>query len=64
VYQQLREGSLVEIELADAGAEQLSVWAVMPTRRYVPARVRVFLELLEAELARLAGQGGSASAAL
>jgi len=63
VYQQLREGSLVEIELSDAGAEQLSVWAVMPTRRYVPARVRVFLELLEAELARLAGQGGSAPAA-
>ncbi|MFJ4158164.1 LysR family transcriptional regulator [Pseudomonas sp. NPDC089752] len=51
VYQQLRDGSLVEIELADAGAEQLSVWAVMPTRRYVPARVRVFLELLESDLA-------------
>lgn len=55
VYQQLRDGSLVEIELADAEAEKLSVWAVMPTRRFVPARVRVFLDLLEAELAGLAG---------
>ncbi|MFK0310726.1 LysR family transcriptional regulator [Pseudomonas sp. NPDC090233] len=53
VYEQLRDGTLVEIELADAGAEQLSVWAVMPTRRYVPARVKVFLELLESELAAL-----------
>jgi DNA-binding transcriptional LysR family regulator len=53
VYQQLRDGTLVEVELADAEMEQLAVWAVMPTRRYVPARVRVFLEMLEAELAVL-----------
>ncbi|MFJ4346247.1 LysR substrate-binding domain-containing protein [Pseudomonas sp. NPDC089401] len=53
VYQQLREGTLVAIELADAGMEQLAVWAVMPTRRFVPARVRVFLEMLEAELSSL-----------
>jgi len=53
VYQQLRDGALVEIELADATMEQLAVWAVMPTRRYVPARVKVFLEMLEAELGLL-----------
>lgn len=51
VLAQLRDGSLVEIELADAAMEQLSVWAVTPSRRHVPSRVRVFLEMLEAEMA-------------
>jgi len=51
VYRQLREGSLVSIELEDAAMEDLSVWAVMPTRRYVPTRVKVFLAALERELA-------------
>ncbi|MGO4380440.1 LysR family transcriptional regulator [Pseudoduganella sp. RAF53_2] len=50
VYRQLREGSLVSIELEDAAMEDLSVWAVMPTRRYVPTRVKVFLAALEREL--------------
>ncbi|MBI6884977.1 LysR family transcriptional regulator [Pseudomonas putida] len=50
VFMQLKDGSLVEIELSDAGMEQLSVWAVTPTRRFVPMRVRIFLEALEAEL--------------
>ena len=31
--------------------EQLAVWAITPTRRYVPRRVKVFLDALEAELA-------------
>ncbi|WP_165645991.1 LysR family transcriptional regulator [Bordetella bronchiseptica] len=57
VCKQLADGSLVAIELADASMEELSVWAVAPTRRYVPARVRVMLEALEAALA---GQAGSA----
>lgn len=51
VVNQLREGSLVAIELSDAGMQALSVWAVTPTRRYVPARVKVFLQMLEAEIA-------------
>jgi DNA-binding transcriptional LysR family regulator len=50
VFRHLQDGSLVEIRLQDAGMEELAVWAVMPSRRYVPARVRVFLEALEAEL--------------
>ena len=53
VHEQLRAGSLVQVELDDAGMEELSVWALMPTRRHVPERVRVFLDALEAELARL-----------
>lgn len=48
VVQQLQDGSLVEIKLADAGMEALSVWAVTPTRRYVPARVKAFLDALDA----------------
>lgn len=50
VFQQLRDGSLVQVTLQDAHMEELSVWAVTPTRRYVPTRVKVFLEALEAEL--------------
>lgn len=53
VFLQLREGTLVEIELDDASPEPLAVWAVMPTRRYVPVRVKVFLQLLEQELQQL-----------
>ena len=53
VVQQLRDGSLVEISLEDAQMEPLSVWAVTPTRRYVPARVKVFLDTLEAQMSLL-----------
>lgn len=51
VFQHIRDGLLVEITLQDAQMEQLAVWAVMPTRRFVPARVRVFLEALDRALA-------------
>lgn len=52
VLEQLRDGSLIEIMLQDARMEELAVWAVMPSRHHVPARVRVFLEALQAALAR------------
>ena len=55
VHEHLRAGSLVRVELADAAMEELSVWAVTPTRRYVPERVKVFLGALEEELVRLGG---------
>jgi len=42
----IASGDLVRIELKDALVDDLSVWAVTPTRRYVPARVKVFLEAL------------------
>lgn len=47
VRQQLLDGTLVEIRLDDAQMEPLDIWAVMPTRRFVPARVKVFIEALE-----------------
>jgi DNA-binding transcriptional LysR family regulator len=50
VTQQLLTGDLIEIVLNDAAMEDLSVWAVMPTRRYVPTRVKIFLAALEREL--------------
>lgn len=43
----LASGDLIKIELNDAQMEELSVWAVTPTRRYVPARVNVFLGALD-----------------
>jgi DNA-binding transcriptional LysR family regulator len=52
VHEQLRTGELVGVVLEDAAMEDLSIWAVMPTRRYVPARVKIFLDALEQELAR------------
>lgn len=53
VCRQLKDGSLVQVHLQDASLEELAVWAILPSRRYVPARVRVFLEALEADLAQL-----------
>ena len=50
VRRHLASGQLVEIVLEDASTEQLSVWAITPSRRHVPARVRVFLEALERAL--------------
>jgi hypothetical protein len=38
--------------------EQLSVWAVIPSRRYVPNRVSVFLAALESEIAQLSRKYG------
>jgi DNA-binding transcriptional LysR family regulator len=61
VLPQLRDGSLVEIPLGDGGMEQLSVWAVTPTRQYVPARVKVFLQMLESDMAVRVRSGVSGS---
>jgi DNA-binding transcriptional LysR family regulator len=43
-------GSVKRICLADAKGLDLFVSALMPTRSFVPARVRVFIEALEARL--------------
>lgn len=51
VMQELRKGTLVEIDLADARPQGLSVWAVLPTTRYLPLRVSVFIDKLKASLA-------------
>lgn len=51
VYRQLADGSLVAVAFDDGAMEELSVWAVTPTRRHVPGRVKLFLAALEVELA-------------
>ncbi|MGO2770562.1 LysR substrate-binding domain-containing protein [Pseudomonas taetrolens] len=50
IRDELADGSLVRVELADAAAERLSITAVLPTRHHVPHRVRVFLDRLEQAL--------------
>jgi len=61
VFRQLADNSLVKIELQDAAMEDLSIWAVMPSRRYVPNRVSVFLDALQKEIAQLGRSLGHAS---
>lgn len=53
VVEQLRDGSLVRLELEDAQMQALSVWALTPTRQQVPARVRVFLDTLQGAMTRM-----------
>jgi DNA-binding transcriptional LysR family regulator len=61
VFRQLADNSLVKIELQDAAMEDLSIWAVMPSRRYVPNRVSVLLDALQKEIAQLGRNLGHAS---
>lgn len=56
IIRQVREGSLEVIDLQDAGMEDLSVWAVTPTRRYTPMRVKLFLTALKDELDAIASR--------
>ncbi|WP_347116317.1 LysR family transcriptional regulator [Leclercia sp. S52] len=50
VMKEIRDGALVEIELSDASPQALSVWAVLPTTRYLPLRVSTFIEKLKSSL--------------
>src|SRR6202012_1111884 len=61
VFRQLADKTLVKIELHDATMEDLPVWAVMPSRRYVPNRVSVFLDILRNRIAELGGSVDGAS---
>lgn len=53
VHAHLETGALIRIDLADAVMEDLSVWAVTPTRHHTPARVKVFLDALGSKLAQI-----------
>jgi hypothetical protein len=52
VEDDLGSGRLREIRLADAEPEPLAIWAVYPTARMVPAKVRAFVDALEHILRR------------
>ncbi|WP_300002172.1 LysR family transcriptional regulator [uncultured Cedecea sp.] len=53
----LETGAVNEIVLEDAKSETLNIWAVYPTSRLVPLKVRKFIEALEQHLAQN-GEGG------
>ncbi|MEE7455403.1 LysR family transcriptional regulator [Methylorubrum populi] len=50
VSQDLADGTLVALDLTDTEPELLAIWAILPTRQHLPARVRHFLDALKAEL--------------
>lgn len=50
VEDDLRAGVVEPIRLEDAEPEPLAIWAVYPTARLVPAKVRAFVGALEQEL--------------
>lgn len=57
IQRELSDGTLVSIGLSDVQPQELSIWALLPTRKYVPQRVRVFLDALERSLTNM--QGGA-----
>lgn len=46
VYEQIARGDLKRIRLADAEPHELGIWAVFPTRRLMPTRVKTLIEAL------------------
>lgn len=51
VAQEIAAGLLQEVTLQDATPQSLSVWAVLPSVRFLPQRVTLFIEALKAALA-------------
>jgi DNA-binding transcriptional LysR family regulator len=50
VHEQLEREELKRIILADAEPDELGIWAVFPSRRHMPARVRAFIDALREQL--------------
>ena len=50
IHSELATGELVEITLSDAESHMLAIWALFPTKRYLPCRVTVFLDALKSSL--------------
>lgn len=50
VMKELCEGELIEISLSDVRPQALSVWALLPTTRYLPLRVSIFIDNLKGSL--------------
>jgi DNA-binding transcriptional LysR family regulator len=50
VVEEIADGRLVELPLTDAAPEELSVWAVHPSARFVAPKVRLFIDALERHL--------------
>lgn len=52
VMKEIQEGHLMEIDLADAEPQMLSIWALLPTTRYLPLRVSMFIDKLKHSMAQ------------
>lgn len=53
VKQELANGTLTKVTLQGLESQKLSIWAVLPTARFVPQRVIAFIEILKKELNEL-----------
>ncbi|MBB5709833.1 LysR family transcriptional regulator [Sphingomonas xinjiangensis] len=51
VREDVEAGRLVPITLVDAAIPDQGIWAVLPTRRFLPGRTRLFLDAFAAHLA-------------
>lgn len=47
----IADGTMVRVPLAHAAPEPLPIWAVYPTRQLLPAKVRLFVDELQRQLA-------------
>jgi DNA-binding transcriptional LysR family regulator len=50
VHEQIERGELIRISLSDAEPNELGIWAVFPTRRQLPMRVRALIDALRERL--------------
>lgn len=56
VHEQMERGELKRIVLSDVEPLEVGIWAVIPTRTLMPARVRAFIDSMRARLHRGAGE--------
>ena len=49
-HDEVMQGRMVRLPLTDAEIAPLAIWAVQPTTRFVPGKVRAFIAALEAHL--------------
>ena len=63
VAEELERGALVAVELDALPPQELAIWAVYPTARLLPPKVRVFVSALQDVLARAPSRWSGGSAA-
>ena len=64
VHDDVAAGRLMEIRLADGAVPDQGIWAVLPTRRYVPRKVHLFLDALSDHLSAPSRSTGDADRSL
>jgi DNA-binding transcriptional LysR family regulator len=50
VWRDLERGTLEHIQLSDADPDELNIWALFPSRKQMPSRLRAFIESLRLKL--------------